>query len=177
MISHPRILSINPLLTDMSSQDSTLDDNIFSHWLLRPWSFASQDAMEISTAAHVPTTDERGHVFEENDTRPHQCRTSLPALPRYSSSVHAGSENQFATGEESWWNRPMLVDRSLCFMAALTTTFAIIMIALCCTYMSDFINRTNRQSTSVGSRNPQDCRGTGNANVVCYMFFGITSAL
>ena len=128
----------------MSSQDSTLDDNSFSQWLLRPWSFASQDAREISTSAPGPITDESGHVFEENDTRPHQSRTSLTALSRHSIGVHASSEKQFATGEGGWWNRQMLVDRSLRFMAALTTIFAIIMIALRCTYMSDFVNRSNR---------------------------------
>ena len=55
-------------------------------------------------------------------------------------------------------------------MAALTTIFAIVTIALCCTYMSDFVNRSNRQSTSVGSRNPQKCKSVENASVVCYVF-------
>ena len=154
----------------MSSQDSRLNDDGFSQWLLRPWSFASEDAREISTSAHVPITIESGHVFEENDTRPHQRRTSFTALPRYSSDVHANSENQFATEEGGWWNRQMLVDRSLRFMAALTTIFAIIMIALCCTYMSNFVNRSNRQSTSVGARKPQKCKSAGNASVVCSKF-------
>ena len=154
----------------MSSQDSTIDNSTFSQSLLRPWSFASQHVGGRSTSAHVPSTDQSGHVSEENDTRPHQCRTSLTALPRYSNSVCVSSEKQFATGEGGWWSRQMLVDRSLRFMTALTTVFATIMIAICCAYMSDFVNRSNRQSTSVGSRNPQDCTSTGNANVVFIIF-------
>ena len=143
----------------MSSQSSTLDGNDSSH------------CGETSTSAHDFETDEHRHLSEECDTRTYRRRRSLGAWAQYSRSArgNSSSDQQFTVRQEGWWDRQMLVDRSLRSMAALTTVFAIIMIALCCTYMSDSINRPNRQTTSVGSKELTSCVTTENTSVVRYI--------
>ena len=61
----------------------------------------------------------------------------------------------------------MLVDRSLRTMAALTATFALIMVITCLAYLGDFVHRKNRYSTSVG-RNNQSCKNVERTDAVSY---------
>ena len=63
----------------------------------------------------------------------------------------------------------MLVDRSFRFMAALMTVFALIMISICAAYFSDFINRANKNSTSVGGKTGESCKTMEGRNVVRLM--------
>jgi len=61
----------------------------------------------------------------------------------------------------------MLVDRSLRSMAALKAVFAIAMIIIIAVYARDFSSRANKNSTSVGSKEPES-RGTMESrNIVC----------
>ena len=147
----------------MSSQRCIFDDDGFSQRLLRPWSFASLGSNRRSSLL-----EESCGISEENYALPRQRRKSLGAWAQYSSTTRENPtpEEPFAVGEKGWWDRQMLVDRSLRSMAALTTIFAIIMISVCCTFMHDFTHRKNLHSTSVGFEKPKDCRTTEKLNLV-----------
>jgi hypothetical protein len=64
----------------------------------------------------------------------------------------------------------MLVDRSLRSMAALMTVFAVAMIIIVIAYAKDFANRANLNSTSVGSKEGEDCHSMEARNIVSLMF-------
>lgn len=157
-----------------SDYNNLLGDDNFSRWLLRPWSLVSHDDGDLPTSARISALDETWSTSEE--TYPRRRRKSLGAWARYSSSARENmdSEGQFAVNKGGWWDRQMLVDRSLRSMAALTAVFATAMIIVCCTYMSDFVHRSNPYSTSVGSKKPRSCRSTENANVVCSLCYDIS---
>ena len=156
----------------MSGQNNVLDDDSFTETLLRPWSFVSDEDGRSSTT-RTSAMDKTMSVSSETYVTPHWSRKSLGAWAQYSSTDREdpSPEEQYAVREGGWWNQQMLVDRSLRSMAALTAFFAIIMISLCCTYMSDFMNRSNLHSTSVGSTNPKSCRSVENTNLVCHKPF------
>jgi hypothetical protein len=73
-----------------------------------------------------------------------------------------------AVGQPGWWKRQMLVDRSLRSMAALTSIFAIVMIAVCAACANQFIHRGNPNSTSVGGLSGESCSNMEGRNVVCF---------
>lgn len=161
---------------NMSRQNSNIDDNSLSLRPLRPWVSAPQNGGETSASARLIMVDETRSISEESHPQTRRRRISLGTWAWSSSDAgeDSSSEEKFAIGEEGWWSRQMLVDRSLRSMAALTTIFAIVMIALCCTYMSDFKKRRNRQSTSIVSKKPRSCRSTENINMVRCIFVMIT---
>lgn len=59
----------------------------------------------------------------------------------------------------------MLVDRSLRSMAALTGTFALIMLMTCLAYLPHLVGRTNNHSTSIGG-SLQSCESVKRKDVV-----------
>lgn len=75
---------------------------------------------------------------------------------------------QFATRGKGWWKQQMLVDRSLRSMAALTGTFALIMVIICLAYLPDLRHRMNDHSTSVGGSR-QSCESVERTDVVSYL--------
>lgn len=158
----------------VSDYKNLLGDDNFSQRLLRPWSLASHDDGDLPTSARVSALDETWRISEE--TYPRRRLKSLGAWARYPSSAreNLSSEGQFAVNKGGWWDQQMLVDRSLRSMAALTAVFATTMIIVCCTHMSDFVYRSNPHSTSVGSKKPESCRSTENANVVCSLSYNVS---
>jgi hypothetical protein len=61
----------------------------------------------------------------------------------------------------------MLVDRSLRSMAGFTAVFTIVMFIVVFSYLSDFKNRINRHSASVGGKAGESCDVIEKQNVVC----------
>ena len=65
-----------------------------------------------------------------------------------------------------WWNHQMLFDRSLRFMAALMTLYAVIMTIICAAYLKDFVHRGNPHSTSVGQNKGKSCTSLQGTEIV-----------
>lgn len=73
--------------------------------------------------------------------------------------------NELATAGGGWQHQQLLIDRSLRSMTALTSVFAIIMIAICATYFSEFLKRANI-TTSVGGQRPRVVKNVSKRNLV-----------
>ena len=73
---------------------------------------------------------------------------------------------QLAVVQGDWWKRQMLVDRSLRVMAGLTVVFALVLLAVCLYHLKPFLNRLNKNSTSVGWGDGDDCATVENKNIV-----------
>lgn len=160
----------------LSSASSALDqtsyamieDDTFAQKLLRPWSFVSQVEEKSKIVASEFPTYAQIEISEEIQSLPRRRRNDLGVWAKYADPDRKEScfDGHTTAGGKGWWNRQMLVDRSLRSMAALTTLLAIIMISLCAAYMSDFVKRTNKNSTSVGSKKPQSCKSLEAKNIV-----------
>ncbi|MCJ1269420.1 hypothetical protein MMC22_009312 [Lobaria immixta] len=72
---------------------------------------------------------------------------------------------EFATGGKGWWKQQMLVDRSLRSMAALTGTFALIVLIICLAYLPHLVGRKNKHSSSIGG-SLQNCESVQRKGVV-----------
>lgn len=66
-------------------------------------------------------------------------------------------DGDFAQGKPGWWNKQMLVDRSLRTMAGFTSVCAIVMFIIVMAYVPAFSRRTNKSSTSVGGSSGESC--------------------
>ena len=76
-------------------------------------------------------------------------------------------DGNFAEGKPGWWNKQMLVDRSLRTMAGFTTVCAIVMWIIVFCYVPAFARRTNKSSTSVGGKGGESCHTAESRNIVC----------
>ncbi|MCJ1267875.1 hypothetical protein MMC22_007761 [Lobaria immixta] len=83
---------------------------------------------------------------------------------------------EFVTGGKGWWKQQMLVDRSLRTMAALTATFALIMVITCLAYLGDFVHRKNPYSTSVGRSN-QSCKNVERTDAAIHLLINIAATM
>ncbi|MCJ1478825.1 hypothetical protein MMC13_007509 [Lambiella insularis] len=132
--------------------------------LLRPGSYSSYEpihdsAQQEETAEQYIPTEDGAHGVQDDQEESFRLSTLKPPLETATSEqpVHtkpwetrpsASSQCRLAVDQGGWFWHQMLVDRSLRSMAVLTTVFAFMMLILCFAYFGDFINRTNKKSTS-----------------------------
>jgi hypothetical protein len=79
-------------------------------------------------------------------------------------------DGHFAHGKDGWWKAQMLVDRTLRTMAGLTFLSAMIMLILVIKYLPAFAHRPNKNSTSVGGKDVEDCESMEKRNTVRIRF-------
>ena len=75
-------------------------------------------------------------------------------------------DGNFAHGKPGWWDKQMLVDRSLRSMAAFTAVCAVVMLIILFSYLPAFARRLNRSSTSVGGSEGESCHTMESRNIV-----------
>lgn len=83
----------------------------------------------------------------------------------------------FATGKPGWWDKQMLVDRSLRSMSLFTAACALTMFIILCVYLPDFAHRLNPHSTSVGVNVGESCGTMEARNVVAHLFINLASTM
>ena len=159
----------NPLLTTETAnsfgdqQSNIAVDDSSTHGLLRPRSFELDQNFAEPYSSAEAASDELQHDQEASyglaNLRP--WGSELPKAGKPTSTC------QLSVDQGGWWKRQMLVDRSLRSMAALTSIFALIMIIICISYMSDFVTRPNKNTTSVGGKTGESCKTMEGRNVVC----------
>ncbi|QDS73482.1 hypothetical protein FKW77_009136 [Venturia effusa] len=82
----------------------------------------------------------------------------------------------FAVTGHGLWENQMLVDRSLRFMAVLTSVLAVMMCTLVFVYLKDFIARPNRSSTSVYAEE-EDCKSANWKISAIHLFINIAATM
>lgn len=123
---------------------------------------APSEVENLETFSHDTSANDTGfHLRHRHETPGALVEHEKPSQGVPSPTV------EFATNEKGWWKKQMLEDRSLRSMAALTGTFALIMVVTCLSYYRNFVSRTNKQSTSIGGR-LQSCENIDRADVVSY---------
>ena len=130
----------------------------------------SRRGFEVSSPGVEPSG-----VPKQNFDLPHTesyAREQEPILlPQDSSPLEDSSfPGELAVVQGDWWNKQMLVDRSLRVMAALTSAFAIAMVVACLSNLRLFLDRPNRNSTSIGWGSGESCSSVENKNIVCPAF-------
>lgn len=83
-----------------------------------------------------------------------------------STRTTATFDGHFAHGKPGWWKKQMLVDRSLRSMAGFTALCCVVMFTIVFSYLKDFSNRINFNTTSVGGKDGESCASMERKNVV-----------
>ncbi|MCJ1385562.1 hypothetical protein MMC17_008685 [Xylographa soralifera] len=173
--------STRPLLRPYSYTDA---DDTSTRTLLRHRSYSSyepgHDSADQEGSAEPDFPTEHGAHGLPNDQEASYRLSTLkqPAnidtikqpveTELWKSRQSASSQCRLAVDDGGWWWHQMLVDRSLRSMAALTTVFALMMVILCFAYFGDFVNRVNKNSTSVGGLSGESCSTMESSNVACF---------
>ena len=172
--------STRTLLRPRSYTDA---DDISTRTLLRHRSHPSYQPVHDSTDQEDPADPDFSTEADAHDSQDDQeasYRLSTLKQPTETETIKqpveaelwktrqsASSQYRFAVDDGGWWLHQMLVDRSLRSMAALTTLFALMMVILCFAYMSDFVNRLDENSTSVGGMSGESCSAMESSNIAC----------
>lgn len=103
---------------------------------------------------------EREIPQQKSNTRRRNWKADRPLEQLFLFSGH------FEDGKPGWWKKQVLVDRSLRSMTGFVLICTLIMIIIIFSYMKDFMNRINKNSTSVGGRIVESCNVLERKSVV-----------
>lgn len=103
-------------------------------------------------------------------------RKPLPRYLRGSIRVHPAAEIEPTRVGRGVWHDQLLIDRSIRGMAALTTLFAIGMIALIAVYAEHFRDRVNSNTTSVGG-DAQSCKVVTKTNTAMLLLINVCATM
>ncbi|KAI9816742.1 MAG: hypothetical protein M1827_001387 [Pycnora praestabilis] len=165
---------------DPSRDNTSIGDDRSTRTLLRPLSMASSTHDKKGPYEAVdPSGDDLESAQQDGYNLPYLRRNLSQASSQPTARSKATStifEGQFAIDNGGWWNRQMLVDRSLRAMAALMSVFALIMVIIVIVYFKDFITRENKHSTSVGGKEGS-CKTMEGKNVAVHLFINIAATM
>jgi hypothetical protein len=136
-------------------------DDVSTRSLLKRQSFATTTDYESVKNGQSGTEEPRQRIGMSAGL--HRLWHKKSVLTQRTNSTFDGN---FAHGKPGWWNKQMLVDRSLRSMAVFTTMCAVIMWIIVFSYLGPFVTRLNRNSTSVGRKDGESCGEAETRNVV-----------
>lgn len=144
-----------------------------SQSLLRKPSNATTTDYESSKSMEV----EEVEVSRQKNGIGSNMRRLFRQKSKLSSRTGSTFDGHFAHGRSGWWNKQMLVDRSLRSMAAFTTACAVIMLIILFSYLPAFSRRINHNSTSVGGKNGESCHTAEARNIAIHLFVNIAATM
>ncbi|PSN67244.1 hypothetical protein BS50DRAFT_472197, partial [Corynespora cassiicola Philippines] len=103
-------------------------------------------------------------------------RKPLPNYLRGSIRKHPAAEIRPTRIGRGVWKDQLLVDRSLRSMTALTACFAIAMIVVIIIYMKPFVNRSNKETTSVGG-STRSCKQVTHTNTALLLLINVAATM